>query len=57
MLCDTPAVISLLTTGDTAYAMENYATAETAQKADTDPEGSFAAVSYTHLCACCRTAA
>ena len=32
----------LLTTGDTAYAMENYATAETAQKADTDPEGSFA---------------
>ena len=32
----------LLTTGDTAYSMENYATAETAQKADTDPEGSFA---------------
>ena len=31
----------LLTTGDTAYSMENYATAETAQKADTDPEGSF----------------
>ena len=32
----------LLTTGDNAYSMENYATAETAQKADTDPEGSFA---------------
>lgn len=32
---------NLLTTGDTAYSMENYATAETAQKADTDPEGSF----------------
>ena len=32
----------LLTTGDTAYSMENYATAETAQKADTDPEGTFA---------------
>lgn len=33
---------NLLTTGSTAYSMENYATAETAQKADTDPEGSFA---------------
>ena len=32
----------LLTTGDTAYSMVDYATAETAQKADTDPEGSFA---------------
>ena len=32
----------LLTTGDNAYSMENYATAETAQKADTDPEGCFA---------------
>ena len=32
----------LLTTGRRAYSMENYATAETAQKADTDPEGSFA---------------
>ena len=32
----------LLTTGDAAYSMENYATAETAQKADTDPEGTFA---------------
>ena len=32
----------LLTTGSAAYSMENYATAETAQKADTDPEGSFA---------------
>ena len=32
----------LLTTGDKAYSMENYATAETARKADTDPEGSFA---------------
>ena len=32
----------LLTTGDAAYSMENYATAETAQKADTDPEGCFA---------------
>ena len=31
----------LLTTGDAAYSMENYATAETAQKADTDPEGTF----------------
>lgn len=33
---------NLLTTGSTAYSMENYATAETAQKADTDSEGSFA---------------
>ena len=33
--------ISLLSTSSTAYSMENYATAETAQKADTDPEGSF----------------
>ena len=32
---------SLLSTSSTAYSMENYATAETAQKADTDPEGSF----------------
>ena len=32
----------LLTTSANAYSMENYATAETAQKADTDPEGSFA---------------
>ena len=32
----------LLTTGDAAYSMENYATAETARKADTDPEGTFA---------------
>lgn len=32
---------SLLSTSDSAYSMENYATAETAQKADTDPEGSF----------------
>lgn len=31
----------LLTTGDSAYSLENYATAETAEKADTDPEGSF----------------
>lgn len=31
----------LLTTSSTAYSMENYATAETAAKADTDPEGSF----------------
>ena len=36
------AFTDLLTTGDNAYAMENYATAETAQKADTDPEGCFA---------------
>ena len=35
------AFTDLLTTGDNAYSMENYATAETAQKADTDPEGSF----------------
>src|SRR5699024_753769 len=28
----------LLTTGDSAYSMENYATAETAAKSDTDPE-------------------
>ena len=33
---------SLLSTSSTAYSMEDYATAETAQKADTDPEGSFA---------------
>ena len=32
---------SLLSTSSTAYSMEGYATAETAQKADTDPEGSF----------------
>ena len=32
---------SLLSTSSTAYSMEDYATAETAQKADTDPEGSF----------------
>ena len=32
---------SLLSTSSTAYSMENYATAETAQKAETDPEGSF----------------
>lgn len=32
----------LLSTSSTAYAMEGYATAETAEKADTDPEGSFA---------------
>lgn len=31
----------LLTTGDSAYSMENYATAETAVKSDTDPEGRF----------------
>ncbi|HIZ62443.1 MAG TPA: GldG family protein [Candidatus Gemmiger avistercoris] len=31
----------LLTTGDSAYSMENYATAETAAKSDTDPEGRF----------------
>lgn len=31
----------LLTTGDSAYSLENYATAETAEKADTDPEGTF----------------
>lgn len=31
----------LLTTGDSAYSLENYATAETAEKSDTDPEGSF----------------
>lgn len=31
----------LLTTSDTAYSMQNYVTAETATKADTDPEGSF----------------
>lgn len=36
------AFTDLLTTGDNAYSMENYATAETAQKADTDPEGCFA---------------
>ena len=36
------AFTDLLTTGDNAYSMENYATAETAQKADTDPEDSFA---------------
>mgnify|MGYP000290798224 CR=1 FL=1 len=35
------AFTDLLTTGDNAYSMENYATAETAQKADTDPEGCF----------------
>ena len=33
---------SLLSTSSTAYSMEGYATAETAQKADTDPEGCFA---------------
>ena len=32
----------LLTTSLGAYSLENYATAETAQKADTDPVGSFA---------------
>lgn len=32
----------LLTTSLDAYSLENYATAETAQKADTDPVGSFA---------------
>ena len=32
---------SLLSTSSTAYSLEGYATAETAQKADTDPEGSF----------------
>lgn len=31
----------LLTTGDSAYSMENYATAETAAKSETDPEGRF----------------
>ena len=31
----------LLTTGDSAYSMENYATAETAEKSETDPEGRF----------------
>lgn len=31
----------LLTTGDSAYSLENYATAETAQKSATDPEGTF----------------
>lgn len=31
----------LLKTGDSAYSLENYATAETAEKADTDPEGTF----------------
>ncbi|WP_300253189.1 Gldg family protein [uncultured Subdoligranulum sp.] len=31
----------LLTTGDSAYSMENYATAEIAAKSDTDPEGRF----------------
>ena len=36
------AFTELLTTSANAYSMENYATAETAQKADTDPEGSFA---------------
>lgn len=32
---------ALLSTTGGAYSMEGYATAETAQKADTDPEGSF----------------
>lgn len=45
----------LLTTGDAAYSMENYATAETAQKADTDPEGTFAvAVAAENVTTCAR---
>ena len=35
------ALTPLLTTGDSAYSLENYATAETAEKSETDPEGRF----------------
>lgn len=35
------ALTPLLSTSDAAYSLENYATAETAEKSDTDPEGSF----------------
>lgn len=44
ILCDEESEVlltPLLATSSTAYSMENYATAETAAKADTDPEGSF----------------
>lgn len=35
------AFTPLLTTSTAAYSMEHYATAETAEKSDTDPEGAF----------------
>lgn len=35
------ALTPLLSTSEAAYSLENYATAETAEKSDTDPEGSF----------------
>lgn len=44
ILCEEESELTLtplLTTSDAAYSMQNYATAETAAKADTDPEGSF----------------